>query len=815
MKILWFEFQLSLRRLLRRRTKTLIMLVTFSVSVSLSLLSWSLYHKMFLSNPDYDPQGEYLYLTHYGSHAAGHDHSKHDEMTAYKEGQQVFDEFAEFSPYISIEILGDEGAERLLGAFPSSRALQIMQAKPLIGRLFTADDDIVGAPAVVLLSESTWERRYNRDPAIIGQQINLAKTNAIVVGVLPKEFMYPNKQDIWISYGYCSDSYVKYQPLSIAMVRLKPGITKEIAEQQLKVIQNQMPPDSDARESDLNPELKTYRDLYIVEDTKVRAKVLFALSLLFVLVSCANAANLLLIEFLGSRAETASSISLGIPRYAIMRTLAIQVAIIAIVSALISIVALQSLGPLLYGFLQMISAPFWLKYDFAWHEVVMAFALAGVSGFIALLAPTVYTWRMDSEELIRDHGSANRGSGRSLWRRLLLIGQLAMLAVLGICAGLLLQSNQNVGKSQWGYDADKVFTGKISTQSMKFPYSEPERSSGRLAVHRKILDEFRALPATAYAAALHHSPGYSMNPDVRYSLKPSFQFDDGQGEAFSIRATEEFFEVLDVSYVAGEIYPAEETEGSPNYCVINESLAQKIWPHQDPLNQTLYVRWKWMKPEMAPLTFIIHGVVRDYQASGPTAKTNDSIVAPLSPRTDVAGSAHFLVRNKDGSIPKTAELAKAAHRVDPRISLYFPSTIGGQISITLSSVRVTTFLTGMFAAASVLLCAIGVYSLTITQVLQSSREFGIRMALGAEPVKLWWRFSRGHLLNTLIGVAIGIVGAVQLMKVFASLLYGVDPYGPTTYILVALFILVIAALACLPSLARLKKISPADCLRSL
>ncbi len=815
MNVFWFELNLALRRIFRRRQKSVIMLVTFSVSVSLSLLSWSLYHKMFLSNPDYDPQGEYLYLTHYGSHAASPLHSKHDEMTAYKEGQQVFDEFAEFMPYLSMEVMGDEGAERLLAAFPSSRALQIMQAKPLLGRLFIVEDDIVGAPAMVLLSETVWERRYNRDPNIIGRPIILSKTTATIVGVLPETFMYPNKQDIWISYGYCANSYVKYEPFSIAMVTLKPGITKEIAEQNLQVILDRMDPESEARQSGFTPELKTFRDLYLVGDMKVRAKVLFALSLLFVLVSCANAANLLLIEFLGSRSETAASIALGIPRFAIIRTLAMQVATIALGSALISIFVLQSLGPLLYGYLKMINGPFWLRYDFAWHEVGMGFALASVSGFVALLAPIFYIWRMDSEELIRDHGSANRGTGRSLWRRLLLIGQLAMLAVLGICAGLLLQTNQKIGKSQWGYDANKVFNGKISTQSMRFPYTHPARSLGRLAVHRKILAAFRALPATAAAAAIHESPGYSGPPNVRYSLKPSFQFADAQGEAFNMRATEELFDVLEVPFVAGAVFPAEEIEGSPNYCVINASLAHKLWPNQDPLNQTVYLRWKWMKPEDKSMPFVIHGVVRDFQASGPTAKTNDSITVPLSPRTDVRGSAHYLVRNKDGSIPQTAALAKAAHRVDQRITLYFPSTIGEQISIMLSSVRVTTFLTGLYAAASVILCAIGVYSLTITQVLQSSREFGIRMALGAEPVKLWWKFSRTHLLNTLIGVGLGIIGAVQLMRVFASLLYGVDPYGPSTYIVVSVMILVVAGLACIPSLFRLRRINPADCLRSL
>lgn len=815
MRLLWFELKLSLRRLNRRRLKSVIMLVTFSVSITLSVLSWSLYHKMFLSNPDYDPLGEYYYLTHHGSLAPTSMHSKHDEMVAYKEGQQVFSEFAEINPYLSVEVMTSEGSERLLGAFPSSRALQLMRAKPILGRLFTLEDDIVGAPAMVLLSESVWKRYYNSDPDIVGEQIKVTNHPATIVGVLPENFTYPNKQDIWISYGICAAEITKWRPMEIAMVKLKPGITKEVAEQNLQAIQDRMDPESEARQGGLVPELKTYRDLYIPPVIKIRSQILFALSLLFVLVSCANVANLLLIDFLGSRSETAASISLGIPRKAIIRTLAIQVAFIALLSALISIAALQIMGPVLYGLLTMINGPYWLRYDFAWHDVGMACALAGVSAFIALLAPIVYTWRMDSEQLIRDHSSVIRSSGRSFWRRMLLVAQLAMLTVLGVCAGLLLLTSNHIGKSQWGYDADKVFIGSVSTQSIRFPRNDPERSISRLETHRKILAEMQALPETAAAAAVHGPPGYSLAPNSRYSLEPSFAYDQALGEAYNVRATEDYFEVLDVPFVAGSKLLPEETDGAPNYCVINASLAHKLWPTEDPLNQTVYLRWKWMKAEGESMPFIVHGVVRDFQASGPTAKTNDSITVLMSPRTDVRGTAHYLVRNKEGSLPQTAALSKAAHRVDQRISLYFPSIVSEQISIMLSSVNVTVFMTGLYAFASVILCAIGVYSLTVTQVLQSSREFGIRMALGAEPIKLWWKFSRTHLFNTLVGIGLGIIGAVQLMRVLESLLFGVDPYAPPTYIIVSVLILAVAAIACLPSLARLKKISLADCLRSL
>jgi ABC-type antimicrobial peptide transport system permease subunit len=160
-------------------------------------------------------------------------------------------------------------------------------------------------------------------------------------------------------------------------------------------------------------------------------------------------------------------------------------------------------------------------------------------------------------------------------------------------------------------------------------------------------------------------------------------------------------------------------------------------------------------------------------------------------------------------------MSDAVHRAEIRASLYFPSTIKRQIDLMLSSVRMTADLTTLFAMAAVLLCAIGVYSLTVAQVLQSSREFGIRMAIGAEPKRLWLDFTRGHMLTVVVGVALGLFGATQVVRALGSLLYGVDPYSVKTYVCVAVAILIVAALACIPSLNRLKRINPAECLRSL
>ena len=810
MHVLWFEFMLSLRRLARRRVQNGLMLVTFAVSITLALLSWSLFYTVHLSQPAFDPKGEYYVLTYDNSGNAGNKQATLEEIQAFK-GAQVFSDFAEIAFYYSSYIKTPAGAERILGAFTSARALQIAGARPLLGRLFIPADDIYPGQATVLLSEKLWGSNYGRDPGVIGKTIEVNGNPTTIVGVLPADFRFPNDQDLWVSYNALENDW-RYA-LRAALVKLKPGISKERAEGDLAAILSTLPANTPARERGARPVLVSYRDFYLQTDLKVSAMILFALSLLFLAVSCANAANLMIIDFLGRRSEVATTLALGIPRRAAMRSVCWQVGVIALAGALLALAVMPVAGPLLFERVKAIGTPYWLTYHFALRIAGMALLIAGISAAVTVLAPIAYLLLVDPDQVIREHGSAGRGSGRALWRRLLLTGQIALLTVLGVCAGLLVRSNRNVGESHWGFPAGEMFMGALGNYAMNFPDEQPQRDLQRYAVHRRVLEEIERRPTTLAAAMTEETPGYSWAPSVNYALDPAaFSRHAELGVAFGTRVSEGYFDALAVPFVAGRMFPREPPENGPHYAVITAALAQKIWPGENPVQRTFYVRQPRMKPTDPPEKLIVSGVVRDFQASGPLAKSNDGIFVPIY--SMLPGRVFLLVRDRNG-LPSVQSLTDAVHRAVPGEALYFPSTIKAQIDLQLSSLRMTTDLTTIFSVAAVLLCAIGVYSLTVAQVLQSSREFGIRMALGAEPGRLWRYFARGHLVTALIGVAIGLVAASQVVRVLGALLYGVDPHGAATYLGVALAILLVAALACIPSLFRLKRINPADCLRSL
>ena len=811
MHTLYYEFMLSLRRLGRRRLQTGMMLATFTVSITLSLVSWSLYHTMFVKQPDFDPTGRMVVvgLTK-DTPGARHSFITRDDLAAWQARQTVFTELAGFGIYRSTFVATKDSSQRHLGALMSAQALRMTGAQPLLGRLFTADEDKLKCAPVIILSQRIWESRFNSDPHIIGQVVKVDGHPAAIVGVLPDTFRFPNNQDVWLPLGF--DSYYDDTDSDNNTInglgRLKPGVTLAQAMQEFQAILVSRGSGTVAARYNMRTELTPIRNYFLFPYMQESALILLVLSIVFVLVSCANVANLVMIDFFGRTPELAAVLSLGLPRAASIRSLFFQIGILVTIAAGVALAVLTVAAPLVHQSFVLMLTPYWLHFEFAWHHAVVAVGLALLSAGVAVITPIIYLLLVSPERIIREAAGSSRGTGRGPWRRLLLIGQLALLTVLGVAAGLLMQSNYQLREEKWGYDASKVFLGKLDMPQVSFP-----DQTVRLGLFRKIIAEIARLPGVAGVCVMFNPPGYSQPASTRYALNPDLLTNGHEnGLAYLTESTEGFFNAMGVPFVAGSTFPASIKTNDPREIVLNASLATRLWPRQDPLGKTLYVRFPWMDPKEPNRKVTVRGVVRDFQASGPQATNNDLIAIPF---IDWTPSTLFLVVRGEHSLPVAKELNDAVWRVDPRVVPYFPDSIKHQVDMVLGFVRLTTRLTTIFALAAVLLCGIGVYSITVAQIMQRNREFGIRLALGIEADRLWRRFVLGHLLMAAIGVLLGLVVALGTMRALKSLLFGIQERDPATYLAVAVTILVVSALASIPSLFRLRRINPADCLRSL
>jgi hypothetical protein len=334
----------------------------------------------------------------------------------------------------------------------------------------------------------------------------------------------------------------------------------------------------------------------------------------------------------------------------------------------------------------------------------------------------------------------------------------------------------------------------------------------RQAAYLKIAQEMSHLSGVAAASVVDVPPGYPLDPNCSYAADPG-QLADGQSTGFArgLAATEGFLSTLEIHLVAGSDFIRTVQPNEPNYAIVNQSLADRLWPNHDAVGRPLFVRYG-LDPHGPVTSHVVRGVVQDYRAAGSMQTNIDSIYTAFE-RTK-GFFAFLMVRGKNG-VPDFKSIHDRVRDIDSRVALYFPDTMQHQIDLTLSPVRLTTKLTTLFALAAAVLCAVGIYSLTVAQIMQRSREFGIRMALGIEPQRLWTRFTRSYLVATACGIAIGLAAALPTVRLLKSLVFGVNPYSAAPFALVAAGILIITFVACIPCLFRLVRIHPADCLRNL
>ena len=808
MHTLLYEFLLSLRRLWRRRVQSGLMLATFTISIALSLVSWSLFHTIFLQNPEFDPDGQLYRVALTGGFAKDRlVGSTREDFEAWRAQETVFSDFVAVMLYNSTFVTTDNGLERLLSANVSVASLRLVGAKPLLGRLFTLNEDKLGCAPVLMLSEKTWRNRFSADPNIIGRAVKVDGVAATVVGVMPAEFRFPNDQEMWEPMGFSPFEKNPQQPLFDAIGRLKPGISPGRAAEDLQQITERRGKDTLSARFSLHAVVVPFREYYLASDMHMSAFVLFALALVFVLVSCANAANLAMIDFFGRTSEIASTLALGIPRGAAIRGLCFQLLVTAALAAFLGFEILLTAAPYVHSAMARITTPYWLLFSLQWHHFAMAAALAFVSAGVALIVPLGYLLLVSPEQIIRDGSGSSRGTGREVWRRVLMIGQIALLTVLAVSAGLLLRSNRHLTPEHWGFDGNKTFASKTAVKDVDFPTPEL-----RLAVHQRLLDEIERIPGVAAAAIMTNPVGFSGPPGISYG-RTADAVSDGRAEGSVVWSvvTPHIFTLFNTPFLEGETFPPNEKPGGPSYVVINSSLAMRIWPGQQAVGRELFLRFA-QNTKQTPFQVIVRGVVRDFQAAGPKAPVNDFIYGSVKGGMQ---NSTFLYARGELAPPSLDDIHRAVRNVDPRLAIYFPTTVQKVIDIELSPVRLTTQLTSVYALAAVLLCAVGVYSITVSQILQRNREFGIRLALGIAPRPLWIRFARGHLATAGIGVLLGLVGAAAVARVMQSLLFGVAARDPATFVLVALTILFVSGLACIPSFFRLQRINPAECLRSL
>jgi predicted permease len=738
--------------------------------------------------------------------------------------------FAGMAAYRStgFNLSGNGDPERLHGEMVSASFFELLGVNPIMGRTFTADEDRLGANPTAMITEGLWQRKFGGRKDIIGQRMVLDDVGRTIIGVVPSSFhlRIQNFQrggpmnEVYVPVGeYNEPKFYGERGAGWgldAIGRLKPGVTLQQAREDMDRVSR----DLTAAYPDVNSGKKA--NLLSLKDEMVGhlGPVLFVLlgAVGFVLlISCVNVANLLLARSTARQNEFAIRIALGAGQHRVVRQLLTESLLLSMIGGALGLVVAK------FGITAALATvPRGLPRteDIGLDPRVLLFTLAVsiLAGIVFGLAPAWKASRGSVGGTLSESGRAlagARGSAQSVF----VAGEMAMALVLLIGAGLMVRTLVHLWGVNPGFNARDVFTFELSgPASYKAGSADAIRSA-----YRQIHDKVASTPgveAASFSWGAH--PMGSDDEDYFWFVgqpKPANPADYPMTIEYDVEP--DYLTVMQIPVKRGRFFTAADNEHTAPVVVIDESLAEKYFAGQDPIGQYLDFNTNPSEVDKLPNPQII-GVVGHVNQWGLDSDGPGSLHAqvylPMAQIPDKQlkrgglGSDIFLRRQVAGS-PSLAALRSRILEYNSELVVHNPEDMEKAVADSISNKRFTMTLLGVFALLALLLASVGIYGVLSYLVGQRTREIGVRMALGAQKFDVLWMVLKDGARMTLIGIVLGLAGAIALTRLMASMLFGVKPTDPLTFICVAALLCGIAMLACYVPARRAMKVDPMEALR--
>jgi putative ABC transport system permease protein len=714
-----------------------------------------------------------------------------------------FTGMAAYSPD-TVTLSGSSEPQRLDAESVSASYFSLLGATPSLGRVFRASEDTVpDRDAVCILSDGLWKRRFGADPGVVGRIIRLDGQPYTVVGVMPATFTgLTDSAQLWRPFMMSGWNLTQRGSRGFyAVARLRPGATPASAQAELTGLSRQLEqtyPDTNAKRAvEVAPLAEE-----LVGPLRDPVVILMIAVLLVLLVACANVANLLIGRSEARQREIAVRTALGAGRKRLVRQLITESILLTGISGVAGIgIAYLAIPALVAG--SPITLPSFFRPAIDLPVLLFTLVAATACGVLLGLAPALHTRLAVLAAALKDSA---RGSSARSWhsRRLLVVGEVTLAVVLAVAAGLMVRSVQKLTAIDPGFNARGVLTVSISIPREPPGASAPgDRTTAPpfVASSRVLLERVQALPGVTSAALATDLPLDNNSSAVFYQAEGDSTTDaQTRPRAYVHRVTPGFFRTLGIAFRQGRTFrdtdPAESV-------IVSAGVARRFWPGADPIGKRIRIG--------SSPWFSILGVVDETKYRGlPDNPTGDpDLYFPFVDR----GLQSLAVRTSLDPGSLAASVRGAIREVDPSIVVYGETTLGELVAQQTAPSRFTMWLMGLFAATALLLAVIGVYGVMAYFVAQRRREFGIRLALGADPRGIQGLVVGEGARLVAIGVVIGGAVSYFLARALEAVLFGVTPTDPSALAAIAM-LAVVALVACYVPARRATHVDPALALRS-
>jgi putative ABC transport system permease protein len=695
-------------------------------------------------------------------------------------------------------------AERLNGRQVTSGLVSTLRTPLLLGRGLTPEDDKPGAPPVALLSEGFWERRFGRDPAVLGRTLTLSGDSFTVVGVLPGD-LHGSWKTIEVFTPLLrledrigGDKNRGNHPGIYVIGRLKAGVSVDGARREVVALARRLAqehPGSNARQSmTLEPLLEA-----MVGELRPALLLLLGAVALVLLIACANVANLLLARATLRAKEVAVRMALGAGRGRLLRQLLTESVLLALAGGVVGVT-------LAFGGLRALvaSLPATVpRADEIGLDLPVLAATVGLSVLTGLVFGVAPAWRMLSPNLsepLREGGRGAVGHGHRL-RDTLVVGEISLALVLLVGAGLLLRSFLKVMDADPGFRPAGVLTATLPLSAASLA-----DHAQRAAFLERVLEEARAMPGVeAAGATLPLLGGWQSSFNVEGKPEPP----PGQRPSADIaRVSPDYFRAMGIRVREGRVFDARDRAEAPRVCVVDETFARTHWPGRSPLGKR--VKFGRLDDDRNPWLEVV-GVVAHVKNYGVDEASRVELYLPYL--QDSVSSLTLVVRAAGRPGALSAALRAAVRAADAGVPVFSVRTLEDLLDERTAQRRLAVVLIGVFAGIALLLAAGGIYGVMSYAVAQRTQEIGIRMALGAEGRHVARLVLRHGAVMAAGGIGIGLVVALALARLIRSLLFQTSTADPPTFSLVPLLLLSVALLACYAPARRATRVDPQTALR--
>ncbi|MBA2458050.1 MAG: ABC transporter permease, partial [Gemmatimonadales bacterium] len=683
------------------------------------------------------------------------------------------------------------------GLFPA------LGLQPVLGRVFTASEDIPSGPRVAVLSHELWRRRYGANPGIVGETIQLDGNAYTVTGVMPpgtRTVGRDDRPDLWVPMGL--DPAVNYREATgrylQAVARLKPGVSVHRAQAELATIA--------ARLAETYPAFNTYWSVNLVPITEQvvgqvrRPLALLGGVVLFVLlIACANVANLQLAQATARKREMAVRAALGASGVALGRQFVVESVLISLVGGALGVM-LAWWGTDALGAVAATSIPRMEEVTLDRSALAFTLVVSIAAGTAFGLVAALHAVRGDLHLDLKEGGRGSSGRGHRT-RAVLVGAQVALSLVLLAGAGLLLKSFARLNAVDLGFNPDQVLTARVSLGGER--YEDEER---QVRFFEDLLRGVRSLPGVRTVGAINWLPLSGERSATRMLIAGEPTPRPGEEPGADVRAVDpEFFRAMEIPLLRGRTIAATDTREAPKAVVVSESFVQQHLAGRDALGRRIHMEWG------DTLVATIVGVVGDVKHTGVDSVAEPTVYWPLPqfPHNFMT----LVVRATGDPEQLVAGVTAQVRALDPDQPVADVKTFDDWFGGALARRKFSLLLLAGFAGLAVALTAIGLYGTTTYGVLQRTREFGIRLALGAPSRTVLWGVVRGALLIVAAGVVAGVLGAAALTRLLSTLLFEVSATDPLVFAVIALLLLLIGAAASYLPARRATRVDPMVAIR--